>query len=84
MRWQQACWVVWVGGTALIVLSWFGGVPPQVGWLGFAAALVAVLLGFAAALVGTASAATCRPLSSIASQIGGSTGMGRSIGGNAL
>jgi hypothetical protein len=35
---HYVCWLLWIGGTALIVLSWADAVPNTVGWLGFAIA----------------------------------------------
>ncbi len=35
-------WLLWIGGTILIVLSWDGTVSPEVGWTGYAIALVGV------------------------------------------
>jgi hypothetical protein len=44
----KACWALWVGGTALILLSWVNVVPTAVGWVGFGAAAAGTLLSFAA------------------------------------
>jgi hypothetical protein len=44
----KACWLLWLGGTVLIVLSWVDVVTPAVGWVGFGVALVAALLSLAA------------------------------------
>jgi hypothetical protein len=38
-RLNQATWVMWWAGTALIVLSWFNVVSNVVGWIGFSATL---------------------------------------------
>jgi hypothetical protein len=46
MRLRQFCWVLWVVGTALIVMSWFGLVPPPVGWIGFVVSLVGVVVSY--------------------------------------
>jgi hypothetical protein len=35
---RRACNAVWAIGTLLIILSWFGFVPPLVGWIGFGVA----------------------------------------------
>jgi hypothetical protein len=37
-------WLLWIGGTALILGSWNGAVTPQVGWVGFGVALAGTLL----------------------------------------
>ncbi len=37
-------WLLWLGGTALIVASWTDAVTPQVGWMGFGIALAGTLL----------------------------------------
>jgi len=39
VRLNQATWIMWWAGTALIVLSWINVVSPAVGWIGFSAAL---------------------------------------------
>jgi hypothetical protein len=41
---RQACSVVWIIGTAVIVLSWFNVVPHSVGWIGFGIASLAWLV----------------------------------------
>src|SRR5262249_27875397 len=46
MRLRQVCWVFWVSGTALIVLSWVNLVTPRVGWIGFAVAMVGALVSY--------------------------------------
>jgi len=38
------CWVLWIGGTAVIVASWLNIVTPAVGWVGFGIALAGTLL----------------------------------------
>lgn len=40
----RAGWLLWMGGTILIVLSWVGLVSYQVGWVGAGIALVGVIL----------------------------------------
>jgi hypothetical protein len=45
---HTACWALWLVGTALIVLSWVDVVSRPVGWVGFAVAVVGVLLSSAA------------------------------------
>jgi hypothetical protein len=45
---HKACWALWIVGTALIVLSWIDVVSRPVGWVGFAVAVVGVLLSSAA------------------------------------
>jgi membrane-bound ClpP family serine protease len=42
------CWVLWIGGTILILASWVDVVSPTVGWVGFAIALIGTLLSFVA------------------------------------
>jgi hypothetical protein len=42
------CWVLWIGGTAVIVASWLSIVTPAVGWVGFGVALAGTLLSFGA------------------------------------
>ena len=39
VRLNQATWIMWWAGTALIVLSWFSVVSNTLGWIGFSAAL---------------------------------------------
>jgi len=39
VRLNQAIWIMWWAGTALIVLSWIRIVSPAIGWIGFSAAL---------------------------------------------
>jgi hypothetical protein len=43
---QRIYWAAWLAGTALIVLSWFGVVSWEVGWVGFAVACGAALLSY--------------------------------------
>jgi ABC-type ATPase with predicted acetyltransferase domain len=38
---RRICNVVWVVGTAAIILSWARVVPPSVGWVGFGVSVVA-------------------------------------------
>jgi hypothetical protein len=42
------CWVMWIGGTALIAASWGDVVSPTIGWVGFGIALAGTLLSFVA------------------------------------
>jgi hypothetical protein len=42
----RICWIAWIAGMALIVLSWTGAVTPAVGWAGFAAAVVSSLVSY--------------------------------------
>lgn len=44
LRFDQAAWLFWWGGTALIVLSWLSVVSSFVGWIGFAAALASTFI----------------------------------------
>jgi hypothetical protein len=46
MRVQQIAWILWVGGTVVIVASWTGAVTPVVGWIGFAVAGVGALISW--------------------------------------
>lgn len=46
MRLYRFAWLLWIVGTVLIVLSWFSAVTNQVGWAGFAIAMVGVLLSW--------------------------------------
>jgi hypothetical protein len=43
---RQLCWFIWIGGTALILLSWTGAVSPTVGWIGFGVACAAALITY--------------------------------------
>ncbi len=47
-RMYRFCWVLWIGGTAVIVASWLNIVTPAVGWVGFGVALAGTLLSFGA------------------------------------
>jgi hypothetical protein len=38
----KLAWLVWIGGTVLIVLSWNDTVSTEVGWAGFVIALIGV------------------------------------------
>jgi hypothetical protein len=38
-------WILWIAGLVLIIGSWTGTVPVEVGWVGFGIALVGTLLG---------------------------------------
>ncbi len=40
----QFAWYLWIGGSALIVGSWFDVVSVKVGWIGFGVALAGTLL----------------------------------------
>ena len=40
------CWVLWIAGTVVIVASWNDVVSPEVGWIGFTAALAGTVLSF--------------------------------------
>ena len=42
----KLAWLVWIGGTILIVLSWNDTVSAEVGWVGFVIALIGVALSF--------------------------------------
>ena len=42
------CWVLWIGGTILIVASWGDIVTPTVGWIGFGVALAGTLFSIVA------------------------------------
>ena len=42
----KLAWLIWIGGTILIVLSWDGTVSTEVGWAGFVIALIGVGLSF--------------------------------------
>jgi hypothetical protein len=42
----KLAWLVWIGGTVLIVLSWNDTVSTEVGWVGFVIALIGVGLSF--------------------------------------
>jgi hypothetical protein len=46
MRKKQLAWWLWAAGTALIVLSWFSVVTPQVGWGGFAISVCGSMLSW--------------------------------------
>ncbi len=46
MRVRQLAWLLYLPGTALIVLSWVRIVPPEVGWLGFAVAGIGALMSY--------------------------------------
>jgi Zn finger protein HypA/HybF involved in hydrogenase expression len=43
-----AAWMLWIGGTILIVASWIRLVPNEIGWIGFVVAAVGTLLSYAA------------------------------------
>jgi hypothetical protein len=40
------CWGAWIGGTILIVLSWCGVVPNEIGWIGWGIAGIAALISY--------------------------------------
>lgn len=40
-------WVLWIGGTLLIVASWVELIPVTIGWIGFGIALAGTLLSMA-------------------------------------
>jgi hypothetical protein len=46
MDYYKLGWLLWIPGTILIVLSWTDIVSREVGWVGFAIALVGVGLSF--------------------------------------
>jgi len=46
MRLRQFCWLVWLVGTVLVVLSWMRLVSPTAGWVGFGISLLGVLLSY--------------------------------------
>lgn len=39
-------WLLWIAGTAVIVLSWTQAITPQVGWIGWGVALAGTVLSF--------------------------------------
>jgi membrane-bound ClpP family serine protease len=45
---HRVSWIVWIIGTALIILSWIHVVSGTIGWVGFVLALVGVVLSFIA------------------------------------
>jgi hypothetical protein len=44
VRLNQAIWIMWWAGLALIVLSWINIVSPVVGWIGFSASLASTFI----------------------------------------
>lgn len=42
----KTSWLVWIAGTILIVLCWNNTVSAEIGWVGFAIALIGVVLSF--------------------------------------
>ena len=46
MELYKFAWLVWIGGTILIILSWNDTVSPEIGWIGFVLALIGVGLSF--------------------------------------
>jgi hypothetical protein len=44
MSLSRISWVLWIGGTIEIVLSWTHAVTPQVGWIGWGVALAGTVL----------------------------------------
>lgn len=46
MQLYKLAWLIWVVGTALIVMSWVNIVSPTVGWTGFVIAMLGTLLSF--------------------------------------
>lgn len=44
MSLNAACWLMWIAGTIVIVLSWVNVVTPQTGWFGFGLAIFGTLL----------------------------------------
>ncbi len=40
----QFAWVLWIGGTILIIGSWVDAIPVHIGWVGFGIALAGTLL----------------------------------------
>ena len=46
MKRNQIAWYMWAIGTILVVLSWFDVVSPNVGWCGFAVALVGSVISW--------------------------------------
>jgi hypothetical protein len=46
MRFYRACWLLWIAGSTLIVLSWVEAVPPEIGWAGFGIAGAGTALSF--------------------------------------
>jgi hypothetical protein len=42
----KAAWILWIAGTVVIIFSWIDVVTPTIGWIGFSATLVGVLLSF--------------------------------------
>lgn len=43
---HQVCWLVWLVGTALIILSWTSAVSTTIGWIGFGVACAAALITY--------------------------------------
>jgi hypothetical protein len=41
---NRCCWIGWIGGTILIVLSWVEIVSVETGWIGFGLATAGALL----------------------------------------
>jgi hypothetical protein len=41
---HKIAWILWIGGTVLIVGSWTGFVPNEIGWAGFCVALGGTVL----------------------------------------
>jgi hypothetical protein len=44
----KAAWLLWIGGSILIVLSWIDAVTPTVGWIGFGVAMFGTVLSLVA------------------------------------
>jgi hypothetical protein len=44
MRFYRLCWLLWIAGTILIVLSWTHTVSYEIGWVGFGVAGTGTLL----------------------------------------
>jgi hypothetical protein len=44
----KAAWVLWIGGSVGIVLSWIEVLTPEVGWIGFGVATFGTVLSLVA------------------------------------
>ena len=44
MALNRISWILWIGGTIVIVLSWTHAVTPQIGWIGWGVALAGTVL----------------------------------------
>lgn len=41
---NQISWLLWIGGTVMVALSWTGSVSGRTGWIGFGIALAGTIL----------------------------------------